>query len=281
MILLSKIKHRIANTFVRKPQANEIEQLKKKYSSIVKEITEINANTFHLLLKSGNQIYVRKNPHSDLMVFDQIFSNEEYLPACSYISLNFAPNTKNLNIIDAGANVGYTSIYLAEKFPHSKVYSIEPDKGNFEQLTKNLEINDLKGVVTPMRMALHGTAGLNLLTKDDFRDGKDWAITIEETKHSSDLQSISVGEILKKFNLTHLDILKIDIEGAERFLFTEDCDLEYLKKTSCIIIEIHDEFNCREHIYSVLGKNGFLIIDLGESTIAINMFMLPEKTIGE
>jgi hypothetical protein len=71
--------------------------------------------------------------------------------------------------------------------------------------------------------------------------------------------------------LPHIDILKIDIEGSEKQVFTQvGASLDFLRITRCLVIEIHDEFNCREDIYNILTANHFEISEAGEMTIAIN-----------
>ena len=68
--------------------------------------------------------------------------------------------------------------------------------------------------------------------------------------------------------------MKIDIEGAERFIFDNNNDLSFLKKTKIIAIEIHDEYNIREEIISILKENQFLLLESGELTIGINKSLL-------
>src|SRR5262245_15773023 len=59
---------------------------------------------------------------SDLLVFEQVLYREEYAPL------------KGLGeprlILDCGANVGYTSVYLLNHYPHARLIAIEPDAGN-------------------------------------------------------------------------------------------------------------------------------------------------------
>ncbi len=65
---------------------------------------------------------------------------------------------------------------------------------------------------------------------------------------------------MKSHSLKTIDILKIDIEGAETELFLEYPIIDQiLINTKVVIIEIHDEFNIREKIYAVLKKNRFII----------------------
>lgn len=40
-------------------------------------------------------------------------------------------------IIDAGANIGLTSVYLANRFPNARILALEVDQQNFELLAEN------------------------------------------------------------------------------------------------------------------------------------------------
>ena len=41
--------------------------------------------------------------------------------------------------IDAGANIGLTSIYFANKFPNAKIVALEPEIDNYIILQKNIQ----------------------------------------------------------------------------------------------------------------------------------------------
>lgn len=276
-MFLSNIKNRIITFIKVQKEPDPIDLITKKYSSIARNIEKLENCSFLMELNSGIQLECRNFPHSDLLVFDQVFIDQEYLSASSLFVNKSLKSKSDFNIIDAGANVGFTSLFLKNHFPNSKIISIEPDENNFKQLLRNISLNSFENSVFPLQKALLGESGINLSTQNDFRDGKDWAITVEKTDAFSDLQSISINDIMNQFEIETVDILKIDIEGAERFLFTEENDLTYLKKVKTIIIEIHDEFNCRELIYQSLAKNDFILIDLGESTLGINKNFIQSK----
>ncbi|MEK6809367.1 MAG: FkbM family methyltransferase, partial [Nanoarchaeota archaeon] len=67
---------------------------------------------------------------SDVPLLYHIFVEEEY---------NIKPKTKPSFIIDAGANVGFTAIYFANRFPKARIIAIEPEESNFKLLKKNTE----------------------------------------------------------------------------------------------------------------------------------------------
>lgn len=217
-------------------------------------------------------IKLRKRPSSDLNVFSQIFKEQEYKPVVD-VYLEKFKKKNNLTIIDAGSNIGLTTVYLNSKFKNSKFIVIEPDSSNFDTMAFNIEINGIKNVEK-----IEGgiwSKNTNLQIIKDFRDQKDWSFRVEETNKESALKAFSIQYIIEKQNIEVVDILKIDIEGSEKEVFTNpDSDITFLSKTRCIALEIHDEFNCREEIYAILNKYNFEFFNSGELTIGINKNLL-------
>lgn len=221
------------------------------------------------------KIKLRKRPSSDLNVFAQIFKYNEYKPLVDCFNDNFADESK-LNIIDAGSNIGLTSVYLNSFFLNSKFIVIEPDISNFETMSYNLEENKIQNVVK-VKGGIW-SKNTNLKIKNDFRDQKDWSFRVEEIDEDSGLKAYSFNYLFEKYNVEEVDILKIDIEGSEKEVFlSEFSDLSYLKKVKCIAIEIHDEFKCRADIYKILKKYNFDFFESGELTIGINKSFINES----
>ena len=179
------------------------------------------------------------------------------------------PNAKKLNIIDAGSNIGLTSVYLSKHFPDSKFITVEPDSSNFDSIVYNLETNGILDAVKVKGGLWSRNTNLELV--NDFRDQKEWAIRVEETQEVGDLKAFSIQHLMKENQLETIDILKMDIEGSEKEVFTgAKADVSFLSNTKCIAIEIHDEFDCREAIYKILKDYNFDFFESGELTIGIN-----------
>lgn len=138
-------------------------------------------------------------------------------------------------IIDGGANIGLTSIFLAEKFPDSKIYSIEPSVSNFEWLVENTK--HLTSI-TPIQSALW-----NKDTSLKVRNPKEhaWAHTVEECSEDEPdaFKAMSISSLMEKYKLEHIDLLKLDVEGSERELFKENYD-HWIPRTRYILVELHD-----------------------------------------
>jgi FkbM family methyltransferase len=183
-----------------------------------------------------------------VLIYEQIFINQEY---------DFSEETQPKTIVDAGANIGLASIYFANKYPHAKIIAIEPEQSNFELLKDN--IAPYPNII-PIQAALwHKNEIINLI---DPGIGKFGFMT--EMKDSSEnlpgdfchtVVAITLDKIMKDFNLDKIDILKIDIEGAEREVFSNTSS--WIEKVDSIIIELHERMKagCNRSFYC--GSNGF------------------------
>lgn len=137
-------------------------------------------------------------------------------------------------IIDCGANIGLSAVFFAAKYPAALIVAIEPDKRNFEFLQKNtLSYNN----VVCMNSAIWSS---NIPIKVIDEGMGNWALkTVVADSNSSDsIPGISIDQILKDYKQEKIDLLKIDIEGAEKELFSAHYQ-HWLPKTKVIVIELH------------------------------------------
>lgn len=111
----------------------------------------------------------------------------------------------------------------------------------------------------------------------DFRDGNNWAVSVTESVDATALQGLSIPTLMKLLNFDVNDILKIDIEGSEKQLFS-DCSVAklFLSKTKFIAIEIHDEFECRDKINDCLLMNDFDFFLVYGLTIGMNKNLVDQ-----
>ena len=94
---------------------------------------------YFLELSSRLIITMRNKDHSDLDVYKQIFINQEYVIFKDLVNYNY--QNHEVVIIDAGANVGYTSLYFAQELLNCRIFAIEPSTDNCEILKNNMEMN--------------------------------------------------------------------------------------------------------------------------------------------
>lgn len=203
-------------------------------------------------------IFLRRNNKSDRITFREILLKKEY-------DINNTGIIDPRYIIDAGANIGLTSVFFANKYPEAKILSIEPDEGNFRLLTENTRnyIN-----IKPIRSALWHQE--EIITTIDKGFGDRGFIT-EKSEEQTGLSAISVSGLMKKFSMTHIDILKIDIEGSEKEVFSSHYE-SWLPLTRCLIIELHDRMkrDCSKTVFKALGKYDFSFSIKGENLVFVN-----------
>lgn len=215
----------------------------------------------------GHKFRARLKNSSDYDVLRQVLVLEEYK-----IPLSFLENLKTepQHIIDAGANIGATSLYFKNRFPGVKIYSIEPDDNNFSLLSENLAPFVNEGSCILLKAGLSGVEGENLQVHSNFGDGRNWAKAVEKTTEVTGLKSITINNIINSHNIPIIDFLKIDIEGGEKFLIDPQSNLDFLSITKCIAVEIHDELDLRNRINEILIANHFFLIVDSQTTIGIN-----------
>ncbi len=219
------------------------------------------------------RINLRLGESSDVFVFEQLVIFEEYRDVVKIILQN---NLEVETIIDLGSNIGLSALYFSKFFEHAQIYCVEPSIGNGVMLKQNLTKNLVKFVL--MNNAIWSNNEMLHLT-NNFRDGKDWSLftqPIVNGKNEVIVQGITLDSLLKANNIKKIDLLKVDIEGAEKELFVcYDGIDSILKVTKVVVIEIHNEANASEEICSTLERNNFLKFDcVNEYTIYINKIEL-------
>lgn len=207
----------------------------------------------HLLIR-GNS--------SDIDVFYQIFIEEEY--AC------LEDVAGDGLIIDAGANVGYSSIYFLTKFRRCRVIAVEPDADNFAVLKRNLAAYADRVVAHHTGLWSHATQ--LLLEPAPYRDGRAWTRQVREVAsgEAGSMWAISIGDIISAAGVDHVSLLKMDIEGAEAVVFAEGAYNDWLGVVDAIAIELHDDSqfgNASEIFFSAIESEGFALSRSGELTI--------------
>lgn len=167
-------------------------------------------------------------------------------------------------IIDCGANIGLSAVYFANKYPDAKIIAIEPDEGNFKYLKLNTERYPN---VTCLQKAVWSKK--EVLQMVDPGRG-DWGL---QTKPVSDaglpsVDTVTIDELMQDFNITSIDLLKIDIEGAEKELFASGYE-NWLSRTRVMAIELHDFFDptISPIFFNAIKQYNFETYSLGENLI--------------
>lgn len=217
--------------------------------------------------KTPVALFLRKGS-SDPAVFRQVFLEKEYYPMINLI--NSFPNPQIKTIIDAGANIGLTSVLFSLCFPKSKIISIEADSKNFEVCQQNIELSGRSNII-PLHRALW-RADETLFMESKFRDKLEWSRSVTNVGGTGQLpvKGISFTELMAAAGGS-IDLLKIDIEGAEREFFHDaGMSIVLLRKVVFLVVELHDEMEFQKKFESILKNAGFGFTYVNESLIAFN-----------
>lgn len=141
-------------------------------------------------------------------------------------------------ILDLGGYCGYAALAFAARFRNAKLATIEPHPGNFARLKTNLALNS-RNRVRAMQAAATPTDGpVELFLGGGMTHG------LTPTYHSTGgritVEGLSVATILSRLGWESIDLLKIDIEGAEEVLF--GARQPWLARVKTIIGEYHGAY---------------------------------------
>lgn len=153
-------------------------------------------------------------------------------------------------IIDCGSNIGLSIVALKKQYPKARIIAFEPDPIIFKTLEKNVLIAKYNNVelhqkavwITESKLSFYqdGSAGGRLLSN--------------KTDMSIEVNTVD----LKKFIVNPVNLLKIDIEGAETTILNDISTV--LSYVNNIFIEYHSSIKEKQNlqsILSVLSDNGF------------------------
>jgi FkbM family methyltransferase len=182
-----------------------------------------------LRLGSSKFTIVLRPGAGDLFILYEIFLRDTYsIPA------SFCEPSRVRTIVDCGANIGLASLYLAERYPNAHVYAIEPHPDNFKLLCANVASQKR---ITPIQACIAGD-----LSKRKFitLDAPAWGNQTNSRGAGIEVPAATIDAVMENFGIDFIDVLKIDIEGAESEVFMNPT---FLPRVGIIVIELHGSYN--------------------------------------
>jgi FkbM family methyltransferase len=206
---------------------------------------------------------------SDIAMFHQIFIFREYSCIDELAEPRF--------IIDAGANVGYASIYFLNKYPTVRIVAVEPDEDNFSICQANLSGYDDRILVIKSGVWSHEAA-----LKVCNEDGREkCSVQVKECMvgETPDIYAVDIDSILEKGNFPTIDLLKMDIEGSETVVFSKNYQ-NWLPKVKNIVIELHGP-ECDRALFEALDSYDYDLSTYGELTVCqqLSSKVLQENSV--
>lgn len=195
------------------------------------------SGTLRLQIPRFGPVTIRRGD-SDLNVVRQVFMDQEYSILYGDMSRRLESRYEAILssgdipiVIDAGANIGASSLWFGTLYPKALVCAIEPDQANARLLRRNVES---KGNIRVFEAAIGATEGFAAVKKG--QDQASWAMQTERSEGGCPI--ITINQLISAVPRGIPFITKVDIEGFEADLFSTN--LEWLDNTFAVLIEPHD-----------------------------------------
>ena len=156
---------------------------------------------------------------------------------------------ENPVIIDAGSNIGIGLIYFNHTYKNPSLIALEADKNIFNNyLKKNVNSYNLNKSVTLFNKALWSSEGVLNFNATGLDNG---SVSLSGKEL---VESITLDSLIQTYG--NIDLLKIDIEGAELEVFKSS---KLLKQVKNIYVEMEMSVNqdYENEIFQILKNNSF------------------------
>lgn len=174
---------------------------------------------------------------------------EVWVEECYRLPFPMRPST----VIDLGANIGLTSIFLAHRYQCTTTIAVEPVDTNAELARRNLLENGVRGQVVEAAVGPYGgSIGFSL-----HRDSNRGRTGGDEHR----VPMISMDNVLAMVPGGRVDLLKVDIEGGEEDLLLGE--ISWLDKVGSLVIEFHPPLVDQARLVEILRTAGFRYIAAG------------------
>lgn len=190
-----------------------------------------------IVLLDGTRISYRRN-RGDIQSLREVWLAPTYEPP-------FATGTLDV-VVDAGANIGFATLYFARRHGARTCVAVEPDASNASLLRRNLEQNGIDAVV--LEAAVGGADGTaSFASSRESNLGR-------LTPGGVSVRVLSMPSVLRSLGDRRVDMLKVDIEGGEGDLFAADTG--WLDRVDAIMMEFHPNAAAVAPIVARIERHG-------------------------
>ncbi|MDB5279445.1 MAG: methyltransferase, FkbM family domain protein [Ferruginibacter sp.] len=153
-------------------------------------------------------------------------------------------------IIDCGANIGLSVIYMKRLYPDAEIIAFEPDETNFQLLSKNIASFGYSNVHLRKEAIWLENTVLQFSNQGTMTS----KIEMEASAGTIDVKAVRLRDLLDR----EVDFLKIDIEGAEYKVLCDIADKLYQVKN--MFLEYHGTFAQNKELtamFEMISRAGF------------------------
>jgi FkbM family methyltransferase len=149
----------------------------------------------------------------------------------------FRAKQRDPRIIDCGANIGVATLFFKTLYPAARVTAFEPDPQTFALLRRNVEENCL-GDVELRNQAASDAAGHLSFYVDKAVPGHFRMSLVPERMPDSEVIDVEAVPLSTSID-ERVDLLKLDVEGAEGGVIADLSQTGALRRIDQLIMEYH------------------------------------------
>lgn len=187
-----------------------------------------------------------------LYTFREIFEKPFYFGPDFY-----KPSASDV-VIDIGANIGFFTLYLNQRAPGINVHCFEPAELTFERLRVNVQLNGLESRTRLHQYAVSGRNGSAYLAHHAHSVERSLLRESGDAAVAEQVETLTLARALEVCGVDRVDLLKIDIEGAEVELVL-DSKPDTWRQVERVVLEFHGMLRpgCRQILIDALRERGF------------------------
>lgn len=184
-----------------------------------------------------------------------------------------------MTAVDAGANIGVMTSLLAHRVrPNGSVYSFEPHPTLYGRLLKNVNRvrQQTSSSLHPLPHALHNRSGTAYLTfHDTFKTNQGLASLTDQPSSDHEIR-VSCVPLDALFPSSHLNILKVDVEGHESQVLTGAENLLSDGRIDYVLYECHDG-PCAD-LHDLLSRHGYSLFGIRSSICGPTLLPFADRS---
>lgn len=204
-----------------------------------------------------------------------LFSYREVFKEQPYTSGRFYRPRRGDTVLDLGANIGFFAVYLEGRARGIAVHCFEPAAVSRARLQRNVTINGLNSYVSVYPYALSDKQGIVHLSQHVHTIERSLVREVKDMAGAEPVESITLARALELCAVENVDLLKMDIEGAELevVLGSKAADWKRIRR---VAMEYHGNLRpgCFEKLAVALRERGFVHIRSVPSPYVISQGIL-------
>jgi FkbM family methyltransferase len=169
-------------------------------------------------------------------------------------------------VLDIGANTGVYSLLAKALNPQAKVFAFEPVTRVFKKLEDNIALNHFD--IVPIEKAVSDFNGSAIIY--DTPSEHVYSVAVNKNLTAAGTQVIettinttTLNSFLKENNISHVDLVKIDVETHEPEVLNGFSDFLFQCKPTILIEVLTDDVG--DKIDSLFKGSGYLYFNINES----------------